>query len=274
MLLKTILNRVHPLKGFVYGKAKFQTDNTLVVDVRPRRNSRPKCGQCGRPGPIYETRRKPRRFAFIPILGIQVVLAYCMRRLKCEACGVKTERVPWAHGKEQMTIAYKWFLSSWARRLSWKETATIFKTSWNRVYRAVRYAVMWGMANGKTPEFRAIGVDEIARRRGHRYLTLVYQIDAGCRRLLWVAQDRTEQTLESFFSIYEKPVSETLEFVCSDMWKPYLNVIARCAKGAVHILDRFHVMSMMSKQLDRVRAEEARRLKAVGCEPILKHSRW
>lgn len=58
------------------------------------------------------------------------------------------------------------------------------------------------------------------------------------------------------------------------MWKPYLKVIAKKAGQAIHVLDRFHVMSHMNKAIDEVRAQEARALKAKGHEPLLKHSRW
>jgi len=114
-----------------------------------------------------------------------------------------------------MTTAYKWFLSTWARRLSWSETAMVFSTSWNRVYRAVRYAVQWGVANENPQPFTAIGVDEIACRRGHRYLTVVYQIDAGCRRLLWVSRGRTEQALTSFLKCYESQIRVSFRQACN-----------------------------------------------------------
>ena len=65
-----------------------------------------------------------------------------------------------------------------------------------------------------------------------------------------------------------------LQFICTDMWKPYLKVIAKKAAQAVHVLDRFHIMSHMSKAIDKVRAEESRELKAKGYQPILKGSRW
>jgi len=272
MQLKTILNHRYRLKGFVYGKAKIVSD-CLEVEVRPRRRSRPQCGRCGRRGGVYDT-GKPRRFEFVPILGMQVWFLYAMRRVNCPRCGIVTERLDWSEGKERMTTAYKWFLSTWARRLSWSETAMVFSTSWNRVYRAVRYAVQWGVANENPQPFTAIGVDEIACRRGHRYLTVVYQIDAGCRRLLWVSRGRTEQALTSFLKCYESQIREHLRFICTDMWRPYLNAISSHATNAVHILDRFHVMQNMNKAVDKVRAEETRQLKRDGYEPILKHSRW
>jgi len=271
MQLKTILNHRYRLKRFVYGKATI-SQNRLLVEVRPRKNSRPKCGQCLVHGPVYDT-RCPREFEFVPILGMAVFFVYAMRRVDCPECGVKTEYLEWSSGKERMTTAYKWFLSTWARRLSWSETARIFGTSWNRVYRSVQHAVIWGLVHREKPQFTAIGIDEIASRRGHRYLTLVYQIDAGMRRLLWVGENREEKTLDRFFDLFRGSI-DGLQFVCSDMWKPYLNVIAERAPKALNILDRYHVMATMNKKVDKVRAEETRQLKQDGYEPILKHSRW
>ena len=271
MQLKTILNHRYPLKGFVYGKARL-SGQRIVVDVRSRKNSKPRCGQCRAAGPTYDT-RSPREFQFIPILGLPMIFVYAMRRVACPQCGVKTEHLEWSSGKERMTTAYKWFLSTWARRLSWSQVASLFGTSWNRVYRSVRHAVLWGIVHREEPEFTAIGIDEIAARRGHRYLTLVYQIDAGKRRLLWAGRERKEKTLEGFFDLFQTSVKKHLRFVCSDMWKPYLNVIADRAGHALNILDRYHVMATMNKKVDKVRAEETRQMKQDGYEPILKHSR-
>jgi transposase len=120
----------------------------------------------------------------------------------------------------------------------------------------------------------AIGIDEIAWQKGHRYLTLVYQIDEGCKRLLWVGRERTEASLRGFFQILPENVAKGITFVCSDMWKPYLSVIAEHASKAVHVLDRFHIMMHFNKAIDEVRREEVRQLKGTGYEQVLKHSRW
>lgn len=66
------------------------------------------------------------------------------------------------------------------------------------------------------------------------------------RRLLWVGENREEKTLDRFFDLYRGSI-EGLQFVCSDMWKPYLNVIADRAPKALNILDRYHVMATMNK---------------------------
>ena len=120
----------------------------------------------------------------------------------------------------------------------------------------------------------AIGVDEIQWRKGHKYLTLVYEIEEGCKRLLWVGRDRLQKSLRGFFEMLGAAGCRSLRFVCSDMWQPYLSVIAEEADQAIHVLDRYHIMAMMNRAIDEVRAAEARRLKADGYEPVLKHSRW
>ena len=91
---------------------------------------------------------------------------------------------------------------------------------------------------------------------------------------MWVGAERTGQTLHGFFDLLGASRAAALRFVCSDMWQPYLAVIAARAGQAIHVLDRYHVMAKMNKAIDEVRAAEAKRLKADGYEPVLKHSRW
>jgi transposase len=266
MLLKTILNRVAPQKGFVYGATTLTQQAgrlSLEVQVEPRQNSRPVCSVCHRKRPGYD-RLPPRRFEFVPLWQIAVFFIYAMRRVDCPKCGVVVEQVPWGDGKCQLTTAYRWFLAGWARRLSWREVAVAFHASWDAVYRSVDYAVTWGLAHRSLNGIEALGIDEVRWRKGHRYLTLVYQIDAGSRRLLWVALDRTEGSLRGFFRTLTDEAKASIRYLCSDMWKPYLKVLAQEVSGAVHVLDRFHIMQAMNKAIDEVRAEEARRLKRDG----------
>jgi transposase len=210
----------------------------------------------------------------VPLWGFAVVLLYCMRRIDCISCGVTVEAVPWADGKNRTCNAYRLFLSRWARRISWSEVAEVFGTSWGVVYRAVRWVVDYGLAHRSLDGVSAIGIDEMALWKGHKYVTVVYQIDQGARRLLWIAKDRTEETLAGFFAMFGEVRSRALKFVASDMWRPYLTIVARYAGQAVHVLDRFHIVAKLNKAIDEVRAKEAKDLRRGGFEPILKHSRW
>lgn len=118
-----------------------------------------------------------------------------MRRVNCKRCGVKVERVRWAEGKQRMRNDFRHFLTTWARRLTWQEVAACFHTSWNTVYRAMRSTVEWDLDNRVLSGITAIGVDEIHIRKGHNYMTLVYQIDEGKRRLLAIRPGRKIKTL-------------------------------------------------------------------------------
>jgi transposase len=273
--LKTILNRCHRFKCFVYDTIYFGDDGkTIHVTMMARKGSKAICSGCEKPGPTYDTFKTPRGFAFVPLWGFPVLLWYFMRRVGCKRCGVTVEKVPWAEGKHASCNVYRLFLARWARRLSWSEVATIFGTNWGVVYRAVRWVVDYGLAHRCLNGVQAIGVDEIAVWAGHKYLTVVYQIDEGARRLLWVGKERTEQSFRGFFAMFGEARTKALRFVASDMWRPYLDVIAELASQAVNVLDRFHIVAKLNKAVDEVRAGEARELARNGYEPVLKHARW
>jgi transposase len=277
MQLKTLLNRVSHFKSFIFERIRFRHEGQreiIEVEVQPRANSRPICSGCGRRTSCYDRRPEPRRFDFVPLWNFPVVFIYRMRRVNCRRCGILTERVPWTTGKESVTYACRHFLALWARRVSWLEVARYFQTSWRKVFFSVDYVVKYGLEHRDLSGIQAIGVDEVAWKLGHQYLTVVYQLDAGCRRLLWIGQERTEESLRAFFQEFGLERTALLRFVCSDMWKPYLKVIKECARQAVHILDRFHIVAKLNKAVDEVRAKEARRLHRAGRAPVLKKSRW
>jgi len=274
MLLTRLLNACHHFPGFVYAAARLiEATSTIEIDVRPRRGSKPRCSCCGNTAAGYDL-LPMRRFEFIAIWGYTVQLLYGMRRVQCRRCGVKVEQVPRATGKHSLTKAYMLYLAHWARKLSCKETALSFRTTWDQVCQAVEYVVQWGLEHRELGSVRAIGVDEIQVGRGHHYLTLVYQIEARCIRLLWVGKERTTQSFEQFFTLIGRELAAKIEFVCSDMWLPYLQLIAKHCTKALNILDRFLVVAKLNLALDEVRAAEARRMAREGYEPVLKNKRW
>ena len=277
MQLKTILNRVTNYKSFVVEKVNWVENSeqlALEVEMRPRANGRPICSGCGKVRPGYDRAAEPRRFEFVPLWMIPVFFLYRMRRVNCPACGVKVERVPWAEGKSPMTTEYKWFLARWARRMCWKDVSETFGVSWDRVYDAAKHAVSWGRAYLDLDGIEAIGVDEVQWHKGHNYQTVVYQLDEGRKRLLWIGRDRKAKTLLRFFRFLGKARTARLQFICSDMWQAYLKVIAKKAPQAVHVLDRFHIMQRMGKALNKVRIAEVKQLHEDGYEPVLKGARW
>ena len=276
MLIKTLLNKVERFKSFVYTSVCLMLINgkdALVIDIEPRRNSRPICPECGKRCAVYD--RQPKRlFEYLPILSFKAFFRYAPRRVKCREHGVKVEAMPWAHGKERTTVSYQVFLSRWAKRLSWQETARVFETSWDTVFRAVKFVVDYGLVHRNLEGITEIGVDEVAVFKGHKYLTLVYQVNAGARRLLWSGPERRAKTLLKFFREFGPQRSAKLQFVCSDMWPAYLKVISKKAPQALNVLDRFHIMRKFNEAIDDIRRIEVKELKAGGKLNVLERKRW
>ena len=92
--------------------------------------------------------------------------------------------------------------------------------------------------------------------------------------MLWTGQERTVETFQGFFALLGTELSSHIQFVCSDMWKPYLRVVRDQCSQALHILDRFHIVAKRNEALDDVRAAESRKMAQDGFEPLLHKSRW
>lgn len=276
MLLRSILNDCHKFKGFVYHSDRFEVrpngQKVIVIDLRPRVASKGLCLICRSPYRCYAHTKK-RRFRFIPLWGYPVEIHYPRRRLQCPTHGIKVEWLPWAEGKSPLTNVFKIYLAQWAKYLTWQTTAVLFGVTWQNVFAAVNYVVTYGLEHRSLDHIESIGIDEIYWLR-NKYLTLVYQIDHHCRRLLYVGKGHSAKSLLRFFYRFGKARALALKAVCSDMWRPYLKVIARKAINAVNILDRFHIMKKFNEAIDDMRRQEARQLAKDGYEAILKNSRW
>jgi transposase len=279
--VKTILNRIQHFTGFVYEDIRLDDPvpgrtAELHISLTAHAGIPGKCSRCRQPAPGYD-RLPERAWLFVPLWGLVTWFRYAARRVQCLEHGVVIEHVPWSDGKRPITLAMMGFLARWGRRLSWRETARVFGTSWECVYRSVEWFVEWGLANRVLTDIKAIGVDEIFWGRGRKreaFLTVIYQIDGHCRRLLWVGRKRTQATLNRGLDALGSEVVSGLKYVCSDMWKPYLNVLALRAAQAVHILDRFHITMHLNQAVDEVRRAESTRLKGQPLAQRLKKMRW
>ena len=279
LTVKTLLNLVQHFVGFVYRRVRLvgpPRAPTIEVQVEPHAQSRPRCCRCQELCPGYDMLEE-RRWTSVPLWGIATEYVYRPRRVECRVHGVVVEHIPWSEGKRPITRAMMGFLARWARRLSWRETARVFGTSWETVYRSVEWCVEWGLSHRTLEGVPAIGVDEIHWGKGQggaNFLTVIYQIDAHCRRLLWVGQKRTQASLRRGLAALGPTIVQGLRFVCSDMWKPYLRVIAQQAGQALHILDRFHIVMHLNQALDQVRRAESARLLGAASARHLKKMRW
>ena len=275
LTLKTILRRVFPLKGFCYRWARWDemTGEVIEIGLEPRKGTGARCGCCRRPAPGYDRCPDTRQWQFISLWAVAVFLVYRPRRVDCKRCGVRVEHLPWASGKLRLCNALRVFLAQWARLLSWQEVANRFNVSWADVYGSVKWVVRYGLRHRDLSAITALGVDEVHVARG-QFWTVAYQIDEGSRRLLWIGKDRRAGTLKVFFNRLGLARCAQVRFICSDMWRPYLAVIAERLPKALHILDRFHIRKNLSEAIDKIRRVETHARAKAGLDPLLKKMRW
>lgn len=230
----------------------------LVIKLDKKRRRKLPCSCCGGRAKVYD-RLPQRSWRHVPLWGVPATLVYRPARVRCPHCGIKVEKLPWADGKDRLTTPLVIALATWARLLSMEVVAKLFGVSWPTVGAAVRRAVEYGLDHRKTDGVLYIGVDEVSRKKGHVYHTVVYDLAAG--RLLWTGAGRGKETLEKFFAEWGEERTKKLTAICCDMWDPYGDVIREKAPQATLVFDKFHLVRHLLKAVDAVRKEEARELK-------------
>jgi transposase len=182
------------------------------------------------------------------------------------------EDCPWAEPWARVTTALANAVAVLARELSWQGTAREYRLNWKCVATIVKRAVRYGLRHRKRPPLHLLGIDEVSRRKGQVYLTVIYDLER--RVLLWVGEDRTEDTVRKFFNEAMGPRRcRTLRVVCMDMWAPYRNVVREQAPSAQILFDRFHIVKHLNEAVDEVRRGLWRRLSAKE-RTTFKGTRW
>ena len=270
MHLENIVKQTLGIKDHRIVKIDSGTDNIVIYLKAIKRRQLP-CGHCGERAKPVDQVRSERDFLHVPIWGIATFLRYRPWRVRCPHCGIRREQLPWADGKEQHTKHLLLTIAMWAKILAVDVVASMFGVHWNTVYGAVKKTVTYGLEHRELGTILHIGVDEISRKKGHHYLTMVYDLEK--KRLLWSGKGRKEESLKEFFRLYGDQLRGTVQGVCCDMWAPYINVIREYLPDAVLVFDRFHLMKHLLDEMDNVRKQEAHELSKTNPD-LLKRSRY
>jgi len=236
------------------------------IEVRPLI-----CGECSRRTRRIHSRRHERRWKDLRVRDQGLVLAYAPVRVKCPACGPRMEHLPWAGRWQRITQALSLAIARLSKVLSWKKTATHFGVDWKTVFSAVKTAVHRGLQVRVWKPLRVIGIDEVSRSKGQRYLTLVYDLER--RRLVWIGENRDAETMKKFFEWLGARRAHAILIVCCDMWAAYLKAVRDNLPGALVVFDRFHVVQHLNRAVDDVRRQCWREM--TGQEKsAFKRTRW
>lgn len=243
----------------------------LIVDVRLGR-TRLRCPACPFTTRRLYDRRPERRWRHLDLGGWRCFLRMPRRRLRCPRHGVRTEAVPFAAAHAGHTLAFEELVAWQAQRLDKTSITRLVRVSWRSVGRILE---RW-MARAERPDLsglRRIGVDEKSWRKGHRYITLVYDHDR--RRVVWMADGLSDRVLGRFFAALTPERKDALRVVSMDMSRHYLRAVQAATPLAEVCFDPFHVVTLANFALDQVRREEWNRARRAGADPrAVKHTRW
>lgn len=271
MLIETFIRKQLRLKAHTVTKVE-ETDDSMLVFIDRLGSRLLRCGVCRqRCRKVHDVRRQ-REWRDLSMRKLRLKLRYRPRRVECPRCGVRVEDFPWAEPWARVTTALFNAVAVLARELSWKGTAREYGLNWKSVATIVKRAVQYGLKHRRRPPVHWIGMDEVSRRKGQVYLTVVYDLER--RVLLWVGDDRTEEAVRPFFT-HEmgKRRCQTLRFVCMDMWAPYANLVREQAVNAQLLFDRFHIVKHLNEAVDAGRRELWRQLTSKE-RVTFKGTRW
>lgn len=243
----------------------------LVAEVEPIPGRWASCGTCSVKTRRVHARQATREWVDLGVREQKLVIRYAPRRVRCPICGPRVERVPWAGRWQRVTKALALAIARMARLLSWKETARYFGVDWKTVAAVVKEAVVRGLASRPWKPLRVIGIDEVSRSKGQRYLTLVYDLDR--KRLVWMGENRDAETMKRFFAWLGPRRGHSIEVVCCDMWSAYVGAVRENLPQAQLVFDRFHIVQHLNRAVDQVRRETWRRLSGEE-KSAFKRTRW
>lgn len=187
------------------------------------------------------------------------VIRYTPRRVVCPDCGVRVEQIPWADRWSRVTKSLSRAVAELARRTDLSTVSWHYGRNWKTVGRSIRRVVAWGLAKRRRRPLHILGIDEVSRKKGHNYLTVVYDLERG--QGAWIGKDRRRETVHRFFDWLGKQRARIIEAVMMDMWAPSLDVVREQAPQAEVCFDRFHVVRHLNAAVDEVRRSLVRKLK-------------
>jgi transposase len=226
------------------------------------------CPECATPSRLYD-HQPERRWRHLDTCQYRTILHAEPPRCQCPNHGVRVVKLPWAEPSSRFTALFEALAIAWLRSASQKAVAEQLGLSWDEIHGIMERAVKRGLQRRQSEPVPRLGVDEKAFRKGHKYLTLVNDLTRG--RVLYVAEDRKQESLDGFWSTLTPAQHEGIEAVAMDMWDPYVASVREHVAGADRkiVFDKFHVAQHLSQAVDEVRRKENKALRAGGDDRLV-----
>ena len=226
-----------------------------------------RCAECGALGPLYD-HQPERPWRHLDTCQYRTILHAEPPRSRCREHGVRVVKLPWAEANSRFTALMEGLAIAWLKHASQKAVGEQLHLSWDEIHGIMERAVERGLARRQAEEIPQLGVDEKAFRKGHKYLTLVNDLTRN--RVLYVAEDREQKSLDGFWSTITAEQRESIQAVARDMWDPYVASVREYLADAENkiVFDKFHIAQHLGEAVDRVRRREHKVLKGEGDERL------
>jgi transposase len=243
-------------------------EGEVHVHLEHREQAAWRCAECDRECSLYD-HTPSRTWRHLDTCQYQTLLHATTPRTNCPEHGVHAVRLPWAEPHSRFTLLFERLAMDWLLAASQTAVAARLGLTWDEVHGIMERAVARGLKRREAEAIPRIGVDEKAFCKGHRYATLVIDLDQA--RVLYVAEDRKQASLDGFWKTLTPEQLASIEGVAMDMWDAYeSSVRAHVPQAAEKIVyDKFHVAKHLEKAVDRVRRAENTVLRAAGDERLV-----
>ena len=271
MTTSRLVRKLLKLKELIVVGISFKKGNHLEIWVKPYKNGC-RCQQCGRRGKIIRTRPELRTWRDIPVGGWTVWLVYSPREVLCPSHGRGLEVVPWADSYARVTYRYEYLMLRYCQMMTQKAAALLLRIAPSTLSDMLHRTIERIRSGHRIRGLKTIGIDEVSYSKGHKYATLVYDLDRSV--VVWVGQGKGRETIDKFFDEELSPYQKAqITSGSCDMSAAYIGAITEHCPNATLVLDRFHIVKALNAAVDEVRKEQWR-LASVDERKALKGLRW
>jgi transposase len=230
------------------------------------------CPDCGREMAVYDHLAE-RAWRHLDSCQFLTYLHARPPRVSCPEHGVHQVTLPWAQAGSRFTNLFEALAVDILLAANVKKAAEILRITWDEAWHLMERAVYRGRAAKGNELPSQIGIDEKAIAKGHRYMTLVCDLQEST--VEYIGEDRKEGSLAAYFDAFASEQREQIEAISLDMWPAYINACRDKVPGADDkmVFDRFHIMRHVVDAVDKVRKQEHKRLMQAG-DTILAKSKY
>jgi len=214
----------------------------------------------------------PRRWRDVRVCGRTVWLHHSPREIRCPTHGRRVEEPPWAEPGARATYRLEYLLLRCCQAMPQNAAAQMLGMPTSTLSDILHRVIGRVRQRHSIRDLKKIGIDEISYAKGHKYATLVYDLDRSC--VVWVGRGKARQTIDRFFKDTLSPYQKAkIKWACCDMSETFIGAILQHCPNATLVLDRFHVVKALNDAVDEVRKEQWREACAEE-RKALKGLRW